>query len=82
MTGEERNALAYSTAVQCLDMPALQHLTPAGWRRQGDELSLMIADAMETEIAAREARARFRAVCGGRKFPAAVRGSAGLSVIA
>jgi hypothetical protein len=76
MSAAERAAVAHRIAVRGLD-----HLGWAPERFLGhpEPLWRAIGEAMAAEVAARTARAGFRAIRGERRLPLAGRGSAAIS---
>ena len=68
MTEAEQAGLIQRTAKNMLGSPSLRECTPEQLRREdpADSFTLQLADAMEAELAAREARKQLRVVSSAR----------------
>jgi hypothetical protein len=69
LTDAERSGVIQRTAVRTLDSPNLREWTAERIRQESpaDSFMHLVADAMEVELAAREARSRLRVVVGARR---------------
>ena len=86
MTEAEQAGLIQRTAVYSLDSPYLRQWSADDLRRESPEDPFMceVADAMDAEVAAREARKRLRVVAGARwrlPTPGARHGAPGLRLL-
>ncbi len=68
MTEAEQAGLIQRTAKNMLGSPSLRECTPEQLRREdpADSFTLQLADAIEAELAAREARKQLRVVSSAR----------------
>ena len=62
LTDEDRDALVHWTALGFLDSPRLQEHTAGRLREKASPFWALVADEMDVETAARQARAAFRVV--------------------